>query len=312
MATPSTRPEAPPAAEPRRGTGANRPRLRTERSWLGVAGIAVTLGFTAFLIFPLVALYFHAPLRVLRSAECCWLVQQALLLSLVTSLITTGLTFAIGTPVAYTLARVPFRGRRLVEALLELPLTLPPVVAGVALLLVFGRRGYLGRHLEVMGLGLSFTQAAVVMAQFVVASPYYIKAATGAFAMVPENLLRASRTLGAGPLRRLWTVILPLCRRGLLAGLAMTWARAIGEFGATIMFAGSFPGRTQTMPLAILATMNENLHAGIVLAVVMLTVCLLVFVVARRLLQPTLDAVGGRGGGWGGGRPAGPATRGEG
>jgi len=251
--------------------------------------VAVTIAFAAFLVLPLAALYFHAPLKVLKSAECCWLVQQALLLSLVTSLITTALTFLVGTPVAYTLARTPFRGRRFVEALVELPLTLPPVVAGVALLLVFGRRGYLGAYLEQAGLGISFTQTAVVMAQFVVASPYYIKAATGAFAMVPENLLRASCTLGAGPCRRLFTVILPLCRRGLLAGLAMTWARAIGEFGATIMFAGSFPGRTQTMPLAILATMNENLHAGIVLAVVMLTVCLLVFVVARRLLQPTLD-----------------------
>ena len=276
-------------SEPSGGAELGRSRRPAARSWLGLAGIALTLGFTAFLFLPLAALYFHAPLRLLKSAECCWLVQQALLLSLVTSLITTALTFVIGTPVAYTLARVPFRGRRLVEALLELPLTLPPVVAGVALLLVFGRRGYLGRHLEVMGLGLSFTQAAVVMAQFVVASPYYIKAATGAFAMVPENLLRASRTLGAGPLRRLWTVILPLCRRGLLAGLAMTWARAMGEFGATIMFAGSFPGRTQTMPLAILATLNQDLHAGIVLAVVMLTVCLLVFVVARRLLQPALE-----------------------
>jgi molybdate transport system permease protein len=271
-----------------------RPRRPAARSWLGTAGIAVTLSLTAFLILPLVALYFQAPLRMLKSAECCWLVQQALLLSLWTSLATTVLTFVVGTPTAFTLARVPFRGRRLVEALLELPLTLPPVVAGVALLLVFGRRGYLGQHLEVLGIQLSFTQAAVVMAQFVVASPYYIKAATGAFSMVPENLLRASCTLGAGPLRRLCTVLLPLCRRGLLAGLAMTWARAMGEFGATLMFAGSFPGRTQTMPLAILATMNENLHAGIVLAVVMLTVCLLVFVVARRLLQPALDAAAGQ------------------
>jgi molybdate transport system permease protein len=107
--------------------------------------------------------------------------------------------------------------------------------------------------------------------------------------MVPETLLRASRTLGAGPIRTFCTVILPLCRNALLAGLAMTWARAIGEFGATIMFAGNSAGRTQTMPLAILTTMNENLHAGIVLAVVMLTVCLVVFVVARRLLQPTLE-----------------------
>lgn len=258
------------------------------RSLLGTCGVGLTLAFVLFLILPLGALYFQAPLRMLRSAECCWLVQQALLLSLVTSLITTALTFVVGTPVAYTLARVPFRGRRLVEALVELPLTLPPVVAGVALLLVFGRRGFLGRHLGVVGIELSFTQAAVVMAQFMVASPYYIKTAAGAFAMIPDNLLRASRTLGAGPFRTFRTVILPLCRNGLLAGLAMTWARAIGEFGATIMFAGNFPGRTQTMPLAILTTMNENLHAGVVLAVVMLTVCLLVFVTARRLLQPTI------------------------
>jgi molybdate transport system permease protein len=271
------------------GGEANDAPRATPLSALSLAGIAFTVGFAAFLVLPLATLYFHAPLKLLKSAECCWLVQQALLLSLVTSLITTGLTFLVGTPVAYTLARVPFRGRRLIESLIELPLTLPPIVAGVALLLVFGRRGYLGVHLDRAGLGLSFTQAAVVLAQFVVASPYYIKAATGAFAMVPDTLLRASCMLGAGPCRRLFTVILPLCRRGLLAGLAMTWARAIGEFGATIMFAGSFPGRTQTMPLAILATMNENLHAGIVLAVVMLTVCLVVFFVARRLLQPTLD-----------------------
>jgi molybdate transport system permease protein len=211
-----------------------------------------------------------------------------LVLSLTTSLITTALTFVIGTPVAYTLARVPFRGRRLVEALVELPLALPPVVAGVALLLAFGRRGFVGRHLAVMGIELSFTQVAVVMAQFMVASPYYIRTATGAFAMVPESLLRASRTLGAGPFRTFRCVVLPLCRKGLLAGLAMTWARSIGEFGATIMFAGNVPGRTQTMPLAILTTMNQNLHAGVVLAVVMLTACLTVFAMARRFLQPTI------------------------
>lgn len=266
-----------------------RARRRPGRgAWLRSCGVALTLAFVLFLILPLAALYFQAPLRMLKSAECCWLVQQALLLSLVTSLATTALAFIVGTPVAYTLARVPFRGRRFVEALVELPLTLPPVVAGVALLLVFGRRGFLGRHLGVLGIELSFTQAAVVMAQFMVASPYYIKTAAGAFALVPDNLLRASRSLGAGPFRTFRAVVVPLCRNGLLAGLAMTWARAMGEFGATIMFAGNFPGRTQTMPLAILTTMNENLHAGVVLSVVMLTVCLVVFVSARRLLQPTV------------------------
>jgi len=248
-----------------------------------------SFGFVLLLTLPLAALYVRAPFRMLKIAECCLLVRDAMSLSLSTSLTATALTFVVGTPVAYTLARVPFRGRRLVEALVELPLTLPPVVAGVALLLVFGRRGLVGQHLATLGIELSFTRTAVVMAQFMVASPYYIKAATGAFAMVPESLLRASRTLGAGPFRTFRCVVLPLCRNGLLAGLAMTWSRAIGEFGATIMFAGNLPGRTQTMPLAILTTMNQNLHAGVVLSVAMLTVCLLVFVVARHLLQPTLD-----------------------
>ena len=288
MDTPSTNNGGTSQPPPVTSNGA--PGWRGEgRSVFSVVGIALTLALVLFLIVPLAALYFQAPLRMLQTAECCWIVQQALLLSLCTSLITTLLTFAIGTPVAYTLARVPFPGRRLVEALLELPLSLPPVVAGVALLLVFGRRGYLGQHLAVFGIELSFTQAAVIMAQFMVASPYYIKAATGAFAMVPDNLLRASRTLGAGPFRTFRNVVIPLCRKALLAGLAMTWARAVGEFGATIMFAGNFPGRTQTMPLAILTTMNENLHAGIVLAVVMLTVCLAVFLLARRLLQPVME-----------------------
>lgn len=249
-----------------------------------LAGLAVVLAFVAFLMLPLVSLFLRAPLRVLRSAECCLIVREALVLSLGTSLTTTLLTFVIGTPVAYTLAVYRFPGRRLLETLIELPLTLPPIVAGVGLLLAFGRRGYLGRHLSLMGIDLSFTLAAVVMAQFMVSSPYYIKTAASAFASVPEALVRASRTLGAGPIRTLVKVTLPLSRNALLAGLAMTWARAVGEFGATIMFAGNFPGRTQTMPLAILTTMQQNLHAGIVLSVVMLCVCLAVFVVSRRLL----------------------------
>ena len=254
-------------------------------SFLAILGVGWTVCFVLVLILPLAGLYFRAPLKVLRSAECCFIVREALVLSLTTSLITTALTFVIGTPVAYTLARVNFRGRRLLEALVELPLTLPPVVAGVALVLVFGRKGIIGGPL---GLELTFTQAAVVMAQFMVASPYYIKTAVGAFSMVPEPLLQASKTLGAGPFRTFRCVVLPLCGKGLVAGLAMTWARAIGEFGATTMFAGNLPGTTQTMPLAIKEMMDVNLDAGVALAVVMLTSCLAVFFLARRLLRPTI------------------------
>ena len=285
MATPPTNHEPPAPVE-------RAAKRRARLSLLSAVGVAWTICFVAVLVLPLAGLYCRAPLRLLKSAECCFLVRQALTLSLTTSLITTLLTFVIGTPVAYTLARVPFRGRRLLEALVELPLTMPPVVAGVALLLMFGRRGLIGGPL---GLEITFTQVAVVMAQFMVASPYYIKTAVGAFGMVPESLMRASKTLGAGPFRTFRCVVLPLCRRGLLAGLAMTWARAIGEFGATVMFAGNVPGSTQTMPLAILTTMNHSLDAGIALAVVMLTACLIVFFVARRLLQPTVGPLMQRG-----------------
>jgi|APSaa5957512622_1039677.scaffolds.fasta_scaffold35081_2 molybdate transport system permease protein len=241
--------------------------------------------FVAFEVLPLVAVCVRAPLRMLKVAQCCQIVRQAMFLSLATSLTTTALVFIIGTPVAYTIAMNEFRGKRVLEVLIELPLTLPPVVAGVALLLAFGRNGYLGKHLSLLGFDLSFTQGAVIMAQFMVASPYYVKAAISAFQMVPTNLLLASRTLGAGPIRTLFTVLLPVCRNGLLAGLALTWARAVGEFGATIMFAGNFPGRTQTMPLAVLTTMQQDLHAGFVLSAMMLAMCLSVFVIVRLLLQ---------------------------
>ncbi len=251
-------------------------------------GLGVTIMFAAYVLLPIVSLFTRTPLKVLLSAKCCHIVAEALALSMGTSLTTTLLTLLIGTPVAYTLASRTFPGSRMIESLIELPLTLPPIVAGVGLLLAFGREGFLGRHLSTFGVKLSFTTVAVVMAQFLVASPFYIKTAISAFQNVPEDLLRASRTLGAGPVRTLTRVTFPLCRNALLAGLAMTWARAVGEFGATIMFAGSFPGRTQTMPLAIKTTMEGNLPAGISLSVVMITVCLGVFVVSKRLLRSTL------------------------
>jgi len=256
------------------------------RTWLFRSGLLVTIAFSAFLTFPLVALFFHAPLRLLQIGRCCYIAGQALSLSLSTSLLTTFLAFIVGTPAAYTIARNEFPGKRLLGILIELPITLPPIVAGVALLLVFGRQGYLGRHLSVLGIDISFTRAAVVLAQFSVAAPYYVRTAIGAFETIPRNLLNASQTLGAGPIRTFFRISLPLTGRLLLAGLVLTWARAMGEFGATIMFAGNFPGRTQTMPLAILTMMQQNLQAGIVLSVIMLSVCLGVFFLVRVLVGP--------------------------
>ncbi len=287
MDTPLTTPEA---VGPESVSAAKEIRSDS-RSWLFWAGLALTVSFAGFLTFPLAALYFFAPLRLFQIGRCCYIAWQALGLSLSTSLLTTFLAFVVGTPVAYTIARNRFPGRHLLETLIELPITLPPIVAGVALLLAFGRQGYLGRHLSVFGIQLSFTRAAVVLAQFAVAAPYYVRTAIGAFETVPPHLLNASRTLGAGPIRTFFRVSLPFCRRLLMAGLVLTWARAMGEFGATIMFAGNFPGRTQTMPLAILTMMQQNLQSGIFLSVLMLTVCLGVFFIVRLLVGRRVDLV---------------------
>ena len=167
------------------------------------------------------------------------------------SLIALALIIGLGTPTAYVLATRRFRGAGALTALLELPLVLPPAVAGIALFAAFGRFGLLGGTLRVFGIALPFTQAAVIMALAYVALPFYARQAVAAFASMDHELLGASRTLGAGPVRTFFRVAVPLARPGLSAGAALAWARALGEFGATILFAGSLQGKTETLPLAI-------------------------------------------------------------
>jgi molybdate transport system permease protein len=176
--------------------------------------------------------------------------RQALALSLTTSTVALGLTVAFGTPLAYLLARCRFPGARLVDALVDLPIVLPPAVAGLALLMAFGRRGVVGARLDEWGLSLAFSTEAVVLAQVFVAAPFYVRAAKAGFARVDRDLERAAAGLGAAPPRVFWRVTLPLVRPSLAAGAVLAWARALGEFGATIMFAGNFAGRTQTRPPA--------------------------------------------------------------
>jgi len=156
-----------------------------------------------------------------------------------------------GTPLAYLLARRRFRGRTALDTLIDLPMVLPPSVAGIALLVAFGRRGLVGQYLTVAGIELAFTQMAVVLAQIFVAAPFYIKAAAAGFAGVDRELEQAAALDGATPLQVARYVTVPLAWTSLFGGAVMTWARALGEFGATIIFAGNFVGRTQTMPLAI-------------------------------------------------------------
>lgn len=196
-------------------------------------------------------------------------VAQAVRLSLVTTLFSIALTTLLGTPLAYWLARGKARGRVVIETLLDLPIVLPPAVAGLALLMTFGRRGVFGSALAQIGLSLPFTTIAVVMAQTFVAAPFFIRSAQTGFASVPHEIEDGASDLGANPWRVFRHVTLPLAGPALLSGVILSGARALGEFGATILFAGNFVGRTQTMPLAIYQAMESDLGAALALAAVL-------------------------------------------
>lgn len=205
----------------------------------------------------------------------------ALRLSFVTTAAALGITLLLGTPLAYILARADFPGRRLLDTLVDLPIVIPPAVAGLALLLVFGRNGTLGPLLRAAGIRLSFTTAAVVMAQVFVASPFYVRAARGGLATVDRQLEAASLTLGMGPLRTFAFVTIPLAAPSLVGGALLCWARALGEFGATIMFAGNLAGVSQTLPLAVylnLESGNVPIATALSVALIVLSVAVIAFV----------------------------------
>ncbi len=196
-------------------------------------------------------------------------VAQAIQLSLVTTLISILLMIVLGTPLAYWLARGDVRGRTVIETLLDLPIVLPPAVAGLALLMTFGRRGVFGPVLAQWGINLPFTAMAVVLAQVFVAAPFYIRSAQTGFGSIPHEIEESASDLGANPWRVFRHVTLPLAEPALLSGVILSGARALGEFGATILFAGNFAGRTQTMPLAIYQAMESDLSAALALAAVL-------------------------------------------
>lgn len=246
-------------------------RLRAER--IGLAAIGAVL--VCFLLLPVVALVSGESLHDLRAGLAHPLVWPALRLSFVTTGISLALTVLFGAPLAWTLARSRTRAARAVEAAVQLPVVIPPAVAGLALLLAFGRQGLLG------GRSLAFTTAAVVMAEIFVSAPFFVKAATSAFRRVDARLVDVARTLGALPLRVFLRIGLPLALPGLVSGAAMSWARALGEFGATLLFAGNLPGRTQTVPLAIYAAFEVDLGAARALAVVLVAVAFVSLVTAR-------------------------------
>jgi len=229
--------------------------------------VALVLGF---LLVPIVALVTYQPLGGLIDELGKPVTTDAIVVSLKTNAAAMLLTIGLGTPLAYLIGRRRFRGRRFVITLIELPLAMPPAVAGIALLVAYGRLGLLGHALQVLGVDVLFTPAAVVMAITFVASPFYIRGAIGAFEAIDATLIDVAATLGAGPLRRMLRVAIPLARTGLGASAALSFARGVGEFGATILFAGSFQGITQTLATAPYSLFDANLDQAVAIGVLLL------------------------------------------
>jgi molybdate transport system permease protein len=225
-----------------------------------IAALAIAV---VFLFLPILALFLRISPSSLVSALTSDVALDALWVTVKTGLIAHAFVLGLGTPAAYLLATRRFRGRDVIITIFELPLVLPPAVAGIGLLAAFGRRGLLGDQLSALGISIPFTQVAVVMAVAFVAAPFYLRQAIAAFAAVDRSLFDASRTLGASPWRTFRRIALPLSAGGLGAGSTLAWARGTGEFGATIMFAGSFQGVTQTMPLAIYAELDQDVDVAI-------------------------------------------------
>ena len=228
--------------------------------------------FFLYLGIPLASLLLHEPPAMLWSAMQQPEVLQALELSLITTTVSTLLSVLFGLPVAYMLARMQFPGRSFLETLVTMPTVLPPVVAGVALLLTFGRFGLIGHYLTPLGITLPFTTVAVIMAQMFVSSPFFINSARAGLEQLDTRYELAAYTLRASPFYTFWRVVLPLVRPALLAGIGLAWARALGELGATITFAGNFPGITQTMPIAVYVAAESDLDSAVALSVVLMAV----------------------------------------
>ena len=235
-----------------------------------------------FLLLPLAGLLIRAPWGRLGAALTGTDATQALTLSLWTATVSTAISMIIGVPLAWVLARSSFPGQRLLRALVTLPLVLPPVVGGVALLLAFSRTGIVGRYLDSwFGLTIPFSPLAVVMAETFVAMPFLIITVEGAFRSADQGFEEAAATLGAKRMTVFRRITVPMIAPSLGAGAVLCWARALGEFGATITFAGSFPGQTETMPIAVYYALENDPDAAIALSLVLLVVSVAVLASLR-------------------------------
>jgi molybdate transport system permease protein len=270
--------------------GKTKKSSRPAAGWKSQSWQLLLLPFVLFITLPILSLFLHTSLADLLRDLNLDQVRQAIRVSLVTSFSSVGLTILFGTPVAYYLAHPQSRFHRLLDTLVDLPTILPPAVAGVALLLAFGRRGLVGAGLGAFGLGIPFTTLAVVLAQTFIASPFYIKSATLGFANVEEELKKAAALDGASRWQVFRFVLVPLSWTALLSGCVMTWARAMGEFGATIIFAGNFPGRTQTMPLAIYIGFEVDLNVAVTISVILILFSFITLILLKGFLPGRLES----------------------
>jgi molybdate transport system permease protein len=260
------------------------------RSRAGRAAFAALLAlcagiFLTFLAIPLLALFTETPLGRIPDLLSDPAVQDILSVTLRTNAIANGVILLLGTPTAYLLATRRFPGRALLVTLVELPLVLPPAVAGIGLLAAFGAGGLLGGALQEEGIVIPFTEWAVVLAIVFVASPFYVRQAIAAFEAVDPQLPAAARTLGAGPARTFLRVFLPLAAGGLVAGWVLAFARGVGEFGATIMFAGNVPGVTQTLTLGIYEQLDADFDLALAIGVLLVVLSAVVLIAYKLIIS---------------------------
>jgi molybdate transport system permease protein len=266
------------------------------RSWLGSGNVlasALAVGALAllagFIAVPIISLVVWTVDREAWQAMVSPVAIDALLLSAKTTAASITTLIVVGTPAAYVLARANFRGKRILDTLVDIPVALPPSAAGIALLLAFGRMGLLGEQLRLLGITLPFTTAAVVLAEIFVATPFYVRQAVTGFSRVDREIEEAAMVDGASRFTTFFRITLPLTSPALVAGAITAWARALGEFGATIIFAGNLPGITQTVPLAIYGTSESNFNAAVALSVLVLGFAFTIILAARYLARKVAE-----------------------
>jgi len=254
---------------------------RISRALAGTGACILILAVTLYLALPIIALFFRTTPEMFLASLADPAVISALQLSLLTSVISLAIVVVVGTPFAYIHCRNQYPGKMIVDTIIDLPLVLPPAVAGMALLVLYGRAGLIGKYASIFGFSIAFTTLAVIMAQIFVASPFYLRQAKSLFDQIDPAYEMTARTLGASRARVFAQVVVPLTASGLISGAVMTFGRALGEFGATIMFAGNLPGVTQTMPLAVYVNLAGDFNVGLTISILLVLISFAIMIAVR-------------------------------